>query len=92
MKISECDHDFEKCEISNPYNYDFNEFKSRNANQRFHPYYCKKCGMLILKRVVDNGRGIDKFLDNLPLTRRSLLILVLLTIDIGLGFGSLAGF
>lgn len=62
MKISECDHDFEKCEISNPYNYDFNEFKSRNANQRFHPYYCKKCGMLILKRVVDNARGTDKFL------------------------------
>lgn len=61
-KTSECDHDFEKCEISNPYNYDFNEFKSCNTNQRFHPYYCKKCGMLILKRVVNNARGIDKFL------------------------------
>ena len=62
MKIPECDHDFEKCEISNPYNYDFDEFKSYNTNQRFHPYYCKKCGMLILKKLVDNGRGTDKFL------------------------------
>lgn len=61
-KMPECDHDFEKCEISNPYNYDFDEFKSCNTNQRFHPYYCKKCGMLILKRVVDNARGTDKFL------------------------------
>lgn len=23
MKIPECDHDFEECEISNPYNYDY---------------------------------------------------------------------
>ena len=61
-KMTECDHDFEKCEISNPYNYDFDEFKSCKTNQRFHPYYCKKCGMLILKRVVDNARGTDKFL------------------------------
>jgi hypothetical protein len=61
-KTSECDHDFEKCEISNSYNYDFNEFKSRNTNQLFHPYYCKKCGILILKKVVDNARGVDKFL------------------------------
>lgn len=46
MKIPECDHDFEECEISNPYNYDFDEFKPCDSNQRFHPYYCKKCGML----------------------------------------------
>jgi len=32
MKIPECDHDFEKCKISNPYNYDFNEFKSTLIN------------------------------------------------------------
>lgn len=62
MKIPECDHDFEECTIFNPYNYDFNEFKSRNTNQRFHPYHCKKCGILILKRVVDNARGTEKFL------------------------------
>lgn len=62
MKIPECDHDFEECEISNPYNYDFDEFKPYDSNQRFHPYYCKKCGILILKKVVDNGRGTDKFL------------------------------
>lgn len=61
-KTSECDHDFEKCKISNPYNYDFTEFKPCGSNQRFHPYYCKKCGILILKRAVDNARGIDKFL------------------------------
>ena len=62
MKIPECDHDFEECEISNPYNYDFDEFKPYDSNQCFHPYYCKKCGILILKKVVDNGRGTDKFL------------------------------
>ena len=62
MKIPECDHDFEECEISNPYNYDFDEFKPCDSNQRFHSYYCKKCGILILKKVVDNGRGTDKFL------------------------------
>ena len=62
MKIPECDHDFEECKISNPYNYDFDEFMPRDSNQRFHPYYCKKCGILILKKVVDNGRGVDKFL------------------------------
>lgn len=50
MKIPECDHDFEECEISNPYNYDFDEFKPCDSNQRFHPYYCKKCGILILKK------------------------------------------
>nr|DAG73422.1 MAG TPA: hypothetical protein [Caudoviricetes sp.]DAM59113.1 MAG TPA: hypothetical protein [Caudoviricetes sp.] len=62
-KISKCDHDFEECEIYNPYNYNFNEFKPREtSNIRFHPYYCKKCGMLILKRVDDKARGIDKFL------------------------------
>ena len=62
MKIPECDHDFEECKISNPYNYDFNEFKSRKTNQRFHPYYCKKCGILILKRTVNNLKETDKFL------------------------------
>lgn len=63
MKIPECDHDFEECEIFNPYNYNFNEFKPRGtSNIRFHPYYCKKCGLLIFKRVVDNARGTDKFL------------------------------
>ena len=62
MKIPECDHDFEECKIFNPYNYDFNEFKSRNNNKRFHPYYCKKCGILILKRTVNNSKETDKFL------------------------------
>lgn len=62
MKIPECDHDFEDCKISNPYNYDFDEFNPRDSNQRFHPCYCKKCGILILEKVVDNGRGTDKFL------------------------------
>lgn len=63
MKIPECDHDFEQCEIFNPYNYDFDAIKPRrSSNERFHPYYCKKCGMFILKRVVDNARGTDKFL------------------------------
>lgn len=62
MKIPECDHEFEICEIYNPYNYDFNEIKPRSSNERFHLYYCKKCGILILKRVVDNARGIEKFL------------------------------
>lgn len=63
MKMPECDHDFEECEINNPYNYNFNEFKPRGTfNIRFRPYYCKKCGMLILKRVVDNARGTDQFL------------------------------
>lgn len=33
MKIPECDHDFEECEISNPYNYDFDEFKPCDSNQ-----------------------------------------------------------
>ena len=61
-KIPECDHDFDKCEIFNPYNSDLDEFKSCDTYQHFHPYYCKKSGMLILKRVADNGRGIDKFL------------------------------
>lgn len=61
-KMPECNHDFEECKISNPYNYDFNEFKSCNTNQRFHPYYCKKCGILILKKVVNHAREIDKFL------------------------------
>lgn len=63
MKMPECGHDFEECEINNPYNYNFNEFKPRGtSNIRFRPYYCKKCGMLILKRVVDNARGTDQFL------------------------------
>lgn len=62
-KMPECDHDFEECEIFNPYDYDFTKFKPQGvSNIRFHPYYCKKCGLLILKRVVDNARGIDKFL------------------------------
>lgn len=57
MKMPECDHDFEECEINN------NEFKPRGtSNIRFHTYYCKKCGLFILKRVVDNARGTDKFL------------------------------
>lgn len=50
MKIQKCDHDFEDCKISNPYNYDFDEFNPRDSNQRFHPCYCKKCGILILKK------------------------------------------
>lgn len=62
MKMPECDHDFEQCEISNPYNCDFNVIKPYESNERFHPYYCKKCGMFILKRTVYNARGIDKFL------------------------------
>ena len=62
MKIPECNHDFEECNIVNPYNCDFNEFKPDGSNQRFHPYYCKKCGILILKRVTDNTQGVDKFL------------------------------
>lgn len=62
MKLPECDHDFEQCEIFNPYDYDFNAIKPYGSNERFHPYYCKKCEMFILKRVVDNARGIDKFL------------------------------
>lgn len=62
MKLPECDHDFEECEIFNPYNYNLKEFKLYDSNQRFHPYYCKKCGILILKRATNNAREIDKFL------------------------------
>nr|DAL19324.1 MAG TPA_asm: hypothetical protein [Caudoviricetes sp.] len=62
MKLPECDHDFEECEIFNPYNYNFNKFKPYGSNQRFHPYYCKKCGILILKRTVNNLKETDKFL------------------------------
>jgi len=62
MKIPECDHDFEICEVFNSGGYNFTEITPRCSNERFHPYYCKKCGMLILKRVVDNEWGTDNFL------------------------------
>lgn len=62
MKLPECDHDFEECEISNLYNYNFNEFKPLVSNQSFRPYYCKKCGILILKRTVNKLKETNKFL------------------------------
>ena len=34
MKMPECDHDFEECEINNPYNYNFNMNKKVDINDR----------------------------------------------------------
>ena len=42
MKLPECDHDFEECEVFNPYNYNLKEFKLRDSNQKVWNTYLKK--------------------------------------------------